>query len=554
MKGAILSRPSILKRFVAVGDRLVHYRTAGEGPPALLLHDSVKSSSYLIPLINQLSPHFRVFALDTPGYGNSDPLPGQPEIADFARAVKDTMEALGLNKVCLYGRHTSSKIVLELLCNWPELFDVGVMDGLSFADPPNSEAFIARYLPPFEIDDQGAYLARTWTQIQDMTRWFPWFSKQAAARMAVPVRDAAAGHSFALDFLMAGPNYASAYGAAFRYVGWPRLRALGAEAPAVFVTAEDDVLYPFLDKIPDTRVKERVPPGAPAVLERVEQIFRRSTSGGQSPLPAPQPRQRSYLDRANGQIHVRQLGLGDAPPTLFLHETPGGAASATPFLNALAKFGPVIAPDLPGGGESDPLDRADAADYADALAELVQSVAGGPVNVFAITTATPLAIAFAERHPQLVRAIILDGYLGPDPAMAEQFCPPIAFDNSGAHLHQLWHLLRNRTVQWPWYAAGVEAIRWVDAEPSGLRLHRALIDVLKQLPSYGDATRAALHYDSAEALPNLSCPVLALTVERDPAYAQTPASTDNVTIAPRASGAEERAIQASGFFRSSDNC
>src|SRR5690606_35089788 len=114
-----------------------------------------------------------------------------------------------------------------------------------------------------------------------------------------------------------------------------------------------------------------------AVLEQVEQIFLSSTSGGQSPLPAPQPRQRSYLDRANGQIHVRQLGQGEAPPTLFLHETPGGAASATPFLNALAKFCPVIAPDLPAGGESDPLDRADAADYADALDELVTSVAGG---------------------------------------------------------------------------------------------------------------------------------------------------------------------------------
>lgn len=549
-----MSKQTIMKRFVSVGDRLVHYRTAGEGPPALLLHDSVKSSSFLIPLINQLSGRFRVFALDTPGYGNSDPLPGPCEIVDFARAVKETMDALGLKKVCLYGRHTSSKIVLELLCHWPEMFDVGVMDGLSFADPPNSDEFIARYLPPFEIDDQGAYLARSWTHIQDMTRWFPWFSKSSTARMAVPVRDDKAGHLFALDFLMAGTNYASAYGAAFRYQGWPRLEALGADAPAVFMTAEDDVLYPFLDKIPDSRVKERVPPGAAAVLERVKEIFLRSTSNAESPPPATQPASRHYLDVPWGQVHIRAFGQGEGPATLFLHETPGGAASATPFLSELAKHGQVIAPDLPGGGESDPLEQADAAGYADALALVVKACGGGPVNVLAMTTSTPLAIAFAARHPGLVRGLILDGYVAPDADMAERFCPPVAFDNSGAHLHRLWHMLRNQSVSWPWYSRGVEAIRWVDAQPSGLRLHRRLLDVLKQMDNYGDATRAALFYDSAADLLAIACPTLVLSVERDPAYGQLPSAWASASTAPRGEGPEGRVAQAATFFSSIGNC
>lgn len=548
MKGATMSRPKIYKRFVSVGDRLVHYRTAGEGPPAILLHDSVKSSSFLIPLINQLSPHFRVFALDTPGYGNSDPLPGQPEIADFALAVKETIAALGLGRTCLYGRHTSAKMVLELLCNWPELFDVGVMDGLSLPDQPHSEAFIARYLPPFEIDDQGAYLARSWTHIQDMTRWFPWFSKEASARMAVPVRDPAPGHVFALDFLMAGPNYASAYGAAFRYQGWPRLNALAVDAPAVFMTAEDDVLYPFLDKIADSRVKERVPPGAAAVLQRVEQIFRQRTSRAACPPDVPQPQSRRYLDLPWGQVHVHRLGAGDGPATLFLHETPGGASSATPFLNELASHGRVIAPDLPGGGESDPLVQSDAAGYADALAEVIKACDENSVNILAMTTSTPLAIALAARHPALVNALILDGYSPQDAEMANRFCPPIRFDNSGAHIHQLWHLLRNQSVQWPWYASGIEAIRWIDAQPTGLRLHRRLLDVLKQLDNYGDATQAALRFDSAAALPTLNCPILALHVERDPAYGPLPAGVGKLTAAPRAEGAQARALQAAAFF------
>lgn len=537
----------ILKRFLKVGDRLVHYRTAGEGPPVLLLHDSVKSSVALIPLIERLSAHFRVYALDTPGYGNSDPLSGSPSIADFAQSVKETMDALGLDKPCLYGRHTSSKVVLELLCNWPERFAVGVMDGLSFAEPPNSAEFIARYLPPFEIDDHGAYLTRVWTQVYDMTRWFPWFAKSAKARMAVPRRVGLGGHRFALDFLMAGQNYASAYGAALRYEGWPRLAALAADAPAVFMTAEDDVLYPFLDRLPDGWTKERVPPGVEAVLDRVEQIFLRAPNAQQHGDDVVQPEGRYYRDYPHGQLYVQEMGEGDATPTLFLHELPGGASSATPFVAALSQYGRVLAPDLPGGGESDSLGEVAAEQYADLLADLIAARCGGKANVIAMTTSTPLAVALAARHPDKVAALILDGLVAGDADMAEQFCPPVAFDPAGAYVTRLWHQLRDQAVQWPWYEPGVEAIRWVDAQPTGLRLHRRLIDVLKQLDHYGEATRAALRFDALAAIANLGCPLLVLTVDRDPAYAACDRIDAAVTRAPRAEN-DKRAAQANEFF------
>lgn len=543
-----MSEIPIRQRFVAVGDRLVHYRTCGEGPAALLLHDSVKSSAALIPLAKQLSRNFRVFALDTPGYGNSDPLPGQPEIIDFAHALRDTLDALKLDKVFIYGRHTSSKVVLELLCHWPERFEVGVMDGLSLSDRPYDAGFVAKYLPPIEIDDRGAYLAGAWTQLADMTRWFPWFSKKGTARMAVARRDAAAGHRFALDFLMAGPNYASAYGAGLRYPGGlHRLALLAASAPAVFMAAKDDVLYSFLDQIPAGRVKESVPRTAD-VPERVEQIFLRHSQTAQSAPPAPEPEQRRYLDCAHGQLHVRLFGERAQSSTLFLHEVPGGAASAMPFLRALSAYGRVIAPDLPGGGDSDPLGGGDANDYARILAEMLSALGEDKVNVIAMTTATPLAVALAARYPHKVDALILDGLIGQDFDKAARFCPPIEFDHSGAYIHRVWHQLRDQRVQWPWYDGSVEAIRKVDAEMTGLSMHQQLIDVLKQLANYGEATQAAFRFDTASALAGLRCRLMVMMQPGDPAYSFGETLADTVSLRPRAVGPEALAAQAAAFF------
>ena len=66
--------PHIRRHFVTLGDRQVHYRRAGKGPPAILLHQSPSSSRDNIPLMERLMADFTVIAPDTPGNGLSDPL------------------------------------------------------------------------------------------------------------------------------------------------------------------------------------------------------------------------------------------------------------------------------------------------------------------------------------------------------------------------------------------------------------------------------------------------------------------------------------------------
>ncbi|GIX19099.1 MAG: hypothetical protein KatS3mg120_0775 [Erythrobacter sp.] len=75
--------------------RRVHYRRCGKGPPLLMVHQSPRSSGEYEPLMQAWGAHFTCIAPDTPGFGQSDPLPGAPEIGDFAAALREFMDAAG---------------------------------------------------------------------------------------------------------------------------------------------------------------------------------------------------------------------------------------------------------------------------------------------------------------------------------------------------------------------------------------------------------------------------------------------------------------------------
>ena len=101
----------IRRDIVQLGERRVHYRVAGEGPPVVLLHQSPHNSAELLPLMQVLAPHFLVIAPDTPGYGQSDPVAPagtEPGIDLFADALIGLLDALDLERVALFGSHTGA--------------------------------------------------------------------------------------------------------------------------------------------------------------------------------------------------------------------------------------------------------------------------------------------------------------------------------------------------------------------------------------------------------------------------------------------------------------
>ena len=146
----------------------IHYTTAGEGEPLLLLHQTGSSRHFgkLMPL---LAERYRTFASDNLGSGNSDPLPPNVQIADLARSMVDFMDFLGIKKAHIFGFHTGNKIGTEMAVAWPSRVDRLILCGHTHSIMAEHEALnaalkavVAPSLRKFEPEPDGSHLVKQW--------------------------------------------------------------------------------------------------------------------------------------------------------------------------------------------------------------------------------------------------------------------------------------------------------------------------------------------------------------------------------------------------------
>ena len=72
----------------------------------------------MLPLLGR---HYRVIAMDTVGYGESDPLPdGKASIENWATAAHQLLVALGVGRAVVVGHHTGAAIAVEIAAAYPK--------------------------------------------------------------------------------------------------------------------------------------------------------------------------------------------------------------------------------------------------------------------------------------------------------------------------------------------------------------------------------------------------------------------------------------------------
>ena len=130
----------VSRAYADVGDGQLHYRVAGEAgrPVLLLLHQTPSTSAMYQPLMQRLADRFHLLAPDTPGFGGSDPLPGECSIAAFADTLSQWLEGLGIARCFVFGHHTGAAIAVQLACSRP-----GLCRALALSGPPLSSPHVS---------------------------------------------------------------------------------------------------------------------------------------------------------------------------------------------------------------------------------------------------------------------------------------------------------------------------------------------------------------------------------------------------------------------------
>jgi pimeloyl-ACP methyl ester carboxylesterase len=234
----------IRRGFVDVGERQVHVRRAGEGAPLLMIHASPGSGKQLEAKIAALARSRSVIAPDTPGNGDSTPLPiGAPEIGDYAEALVRFLDAAGLDRLDVYGTHTGANIGLELAIRAPERVGRLVLDGVGLYGDDERAKLLERYAHPIEVDLIGSQYQRAFMFCRDQYLFWPWFETGRENRRDGGLPSPEALHDWTLEVLKAHGTYHLGYRAAFAYRVRERLPLLAR--PALLIAAENDPLADF---------------------------------------------------------------------------------------------------------------------------------------------------------------------------------------------------------------------------------------------------------------------------------------------------------------------
>ncbi|MCC6008583.1 MAG: alpha/beta hydrolase [Rhodobacteraceae bacterium] len=230
---------------------------------------------------------------------------------------------------------------------------------------------------------------------------------------------------------------------------------------------------------------------------------------------------RRFVDLPEGQMHLREAGRTHAGrlPLLLIHQSSGGSRTMVPLMRVIGSTRPVLAPDMPGNGDTCPpvVATPAMADYAAATARMMDAAGLDRVAVYGFHAGASVAAELAVLLPDRVAAVILDsmGLYDLDKAadFADRYVPEIRRHPHGLHLIEAWNYVRDTYLFWPWFETDAAHARAVGLPPLS-EMHDKVVEVIKSMDHFGSYYRAAFLHDKAAVLPRLACPVL-VTAGRD---------------------------------------
>ncbi|KZF09140.1 hydrolase [Rhodococcus sp. EPR-157] len=101
----------------------VRYVDCGSGPVVVLVHGLMGSLHDWNPQLKTLSQSFRVIALDLPGHGDSDKIPGDYSLSAHAATIRDLLHSLDVESVTMVGHSYGGGVAMQMLYLFPEMVE-----------------------------------------------------------------------------------------------------------------------------------------------------------------------------------------------------------------------------------------------------------------------------------------------------------------------------------------------------------------------------------------------------------------------------------------------
>src|SRR3954447_25410607 len=101
------------------GHRVI-YRTAGSGPPVVLIHGMLNSSRHWEAVARRLAADHTVIAPDLIGHGDSATPRGDYSIGAHAASIRDLLAAIGVGRASIVGHSLGGGVAMQFFWQFPQ--------------------------------------------------------------------------------------------------------------------------------------------------------------------------------------------------------------------------------------------------------------------------------------------------------------------------------------------------------------------------------------------------------------------------------------------------
>ena len=254
-----MANVTVHRNFADTPEGQIHYATAGQGKPVLLLHQTPRSWDEYRDVLPIIGTRYRAIAMDTLGFGDSYQPRRPASIELYARGVIQLLDALSVEGASIVGHHTGGVVAVEVAAVYPERVEKLVLSSTPYVDAENRE--LRKTRPPIDkvkSKPDGSHLSELWQ------RRMPFYPKDRPDLLTRFVRDALRG----IDRVEEGHRAVNQYQMETKTsliqaptlvlagtddpFSYPRMQPLAASIKNSRIAEIEGGMVPMVDQMPET--------------------------------------------------------------------------------------------------------------------------------------------------------------------------------------------------------------------------------------------------------------------------------------------------------------